>query len=742
MSNGKKWLKESIFCLAASGLTILIFILVFQLWNKDFSVPFIYNQDGDGLGAIYSIKNIIDGNCYFSDPNLNAPHKIDNYMQDYLLPLFMVKVLSIFCDNVGIVTNLFLILTYILTTLTTYMLLRKIHCNPYIAVMGGIIYSYLPYHYFRMYHFWLMGCYIIPLALWIIIDLLSDRFYDNIFQRKSRLILDCIFSIFIGLNGIYYAVFSVIFLFIAAIISTVRKKRFLPFLLGSILCGLIMLPIILLVLLPTYLWGGSQISELAASRSLYQMGLYALSIVLLFLPIPEHRIDFISQFSSNTYEAMGINTEGYMVSLGVFMSLGLIASVLYLLCGKKYKVELLSDLGKFNIIAMIIGATGGLNILIGLFVSTSIRCWNRISVFIALFSLVSMCLILQKLVLLYYKKRGKTQLKRLIVVSGCCVVMICAVLDQTTSAFGKYSEYKIETRTYDTTYSESEEDYKNLKMFVKEIEDNIGADSMIFQFPINSNDNTQFSQVKFALMSSSLKWSSSNVENAHVNWLNSLKSYNLEIILKILMIYEFDAILVDKSCYNDEADFNNLIQNLENLVDDKPLTDTNSEIYVFDLKNVKHKFMLENNLTQENLQKFQQEIDSVFLAGYQNIDNLLVNERRFEKTLLKKDSLLYGPYIHLEPGNYFIEIYGSDLERVAFSVTSDMGLSQIQSNILYQDNDKLVYEFNLDSAVDNVEFLLKNEYNDMDIYQIYLVEELNYVEDATISLELLKLLNS
>lgn len=670
--------KDCVYCGVAVFITLFLLIIVYQLWNKNLNIPFIYNENGDGLGAIYSVKNLLEGNWYFEDPHLNAPHQINNYMQDYLLPLGIIKIISCFVKTTGLAVNLFWIITYILTTVATYALLRKIRCNYIISIMGSVIYSFLPYHYFRMYHFWLMGCYIVPIAVWIILDILNFKgeiTVSNLKKHKMKMGLIVLFALLIGTNGIYYAVFTSVLLLSGAIVISIRNKKFANFLF-AIICTLIMFfPIICFVMMPAIIMGGNIVSNIASSRSLYQMTVFALPLILLFSPIPEHRIDFISKFAENLYLELGINNEAYMVSLGIFMSVGLIISVLYLFCSKKKTLPILSQMGMLNIIAILWGITSGLNIFIGIFLTTSIRCWNRISIFIALFSLLSSCVVIQK----YF---DKIKLRRFVTSVGCFLIMICAVLDQTTSAFAHYSEYNIEEKQYVASYDNLEEEYTDLENYVYEIEKYFESDAMIFQYCPYKEQNTQFSKLKYALVSDSLKWSSTTVENEHSIWINTILSFNKTNILNILAVYDFDGIVLDRSWYSDTIQFEQDIKEFENLIGEKAIIDQHSNMYCFDIREYKEKlyvYLNDNNIDKDSLVS---EMDELFFSGFISLDNISIEEGiklvNNETKILK----IYGDDIQ----NIDCSLVSSDGREIKLTGQSENSSTEILFDLTVEDN--------------------------------------------------------
>lgn len=609
--------KQLINSFIVSAASLILVFLVYELWNKDFTVPLFYEENGDTLGALYTIKNIADGHSLFDAPYINAPHEIPHLLQDYILQAGIIKVMTLFTKDLGILANSFWLLTYVLTAITTYLLLKKLRIHDFIAMMGSIIFAFLPYHYFRISHFWLMAYYIVPLAAWIIIDLLDEDFLINdekTFSAKKFfcnkcIYLDLIFAVIISLHGIYYSLFTLLIIWFAVIVTTIRIKKWQYLLLAFCDSVMIILPIIITYILPVLFSNTEKISDLANERNIYQMDLYALRIIYLILPIPEHRIDALSKSTAEIYNQLGTNTEVYMAHLGIIMTIGMIISFIALFINSKNtKESLCQKMGKINIFVILLSVVGGFDLLIGIFITPSIRCFNRVSVFIALFSLIAFCSCIENL-----SQKIKTIRKNIAIAVVCFALTIVGVLDQTAGAFADFSKYNIETRAYENAYTDNSKQYLNTKEFVESIETVLNNEqSMILQFPLAPENVQQFAQTKFALMSDKLSWSSSISINTHTFWLEALKQFPLENILKIASIYDFSGILVDKNVFSSEDEFREMYNMLQKEINADPITDSSGEVYFYDLRDYRNQVLQYYSITEEERLDLINEIDALF----------------------------------------------------------------------------------------------------------------------------------
>ena len=156
--------KEGIFFIVNIFSTIIVLTLVYRLWEKDFHVPIVYNG-GDGVGGLVTIQKAIQNEKFWKFEFWSAPYGENVYSQEYFFQYLVVKMLTSFSEDVGVISNAFWIITYILTSITSFFFFKKMKVQSGAIIVGSLLYNFLPYHYLRLNHFWLMGCYIIPIQV-------------------------------------------------------------------------------------------------------------------------------------------------------------------------------------------------------------------------------------------------------------------------------------------------------------------------------------------------------------------------------------------------------------------------------------------------------------------------------------------------------------------------------------------------------------------------------------------------
>jgi phosphoglycerol transferase len=174
--------------------------------------------------------------------------------------------------------------------------------------------------------------------------------------------------------------------------------------------------------------------------------LYALKLTQLLLPRADHRLEVFHEFASQYNSNFPLVTENISASLGVAGSLGFLV-----LLGGVFVVSLLAHspsrrtanpvpepvvsgiqlrllvMSALALALLLMATVGGFSSLFAMLVSTSIRSWNRISIFIAFLSVTVFVMVLDQLLASYAKPAYRVALG--VLLAG--VLLVLGVLDQT-----------------------------------------------------------------------------------------------------------------------------------------------------------------------------------------------------------------------------------------------------------------------------------------------------------------------
>lgn len=480
--------KEAVWYSMVAIISLFSVFFVYNLWNYDFNVPLKYDS-GDVVGMLTYIKNFIQGGWVFEFEKIAAPYGSLRYALplDGFIHHVLLKIMTLFIKNVGYVINGYYIGCFVLISVSCYYVLRKLKITNIVALVGSVLYSVLPYHFFRnVTHLSLGAYYGVPLACLAIIYILRGELCGEKYQSKIKLnsremflsmynkkmLTAIIFSMFIASTSMYYGIFFCIVTLYAALYPALAEKKwryFIQGLVNIIASATIVIISYLPALIDKFVNPGAVLFGNVSGRVMGDIEYYGLKIAHLLLPIANHRIPAFSHFRS-IYDSNfpHLNNENIGASLGLFISLGFVISILCVFFKNIFKqcTEELKMYGLLNLFIVTVATIGGLAVFIGYF-SSSIRCYNRMSIFIAMFSLIAICIFINSILDKIINNKFKI-ISNLFLV----VVLIFGILDQTTVGLSD------EGRGYmaDLYYSDKE--------FVNSIEKLEGENANIFELPI------------------------------------------------------------------------------------------------------------------------------------------------------------------------------------------------------------------------------------------------------------------
>lgn len=554
MSNLKK--KEIYLYLFTISLCITILFIL--LGKVDFSIPLVYS--GDGLLNLVWIKTIVDQGWYLHNSFLGAPF----YLEMYDFPMsegfnfILLKIIALLTGNASITINSYYVLTYILIVSTSLYVMRSFKLGVPVSIVGSLLFTFLPYHFQRgEWHLFLSGYYMVPLITMIIFWIKDGKL------SKQKWIASLVIMGIVGSSGIYYAYFACIFFIVIGVISCINNRNIKLILFPSILV-LFVIMVGIINISPTIIYKFNNGANMeTAKRTFVESELYGLKLTHLLMPVTNHRINILANIKNNYILSAPLNNENTIASLGIFGSSGLF--ILLFLLFIRCKDETLKILSSLNLSAILLASIGGIGTIIGLTITSQIRAYNRISVFIAFFSILAICILINK---------WKT--KWIYVIS--IILLVCGVYDQTSKNFNPQTE----TARYA---------FKNDKRFVSQIEKEIPPASLVFQlpymaFPENgpTNNMIDYDPAKLYIHSIHTKWSYGAMKGREQDkWLRNISKLDTREMVQKLSFGGFNGITIDKYGYQDNAE--SLIIELTNLLKIDPMYSDDGRILFFSMLN-------------------------------------------------------------------------------------------------------------------------------------------------------------
>ena len=607
---------------------ILLLIWSLKLYNADLSIPLAY--DGDALYFYTWTKTIVETGWVFHNNFIGAPYGLELYdfPLNSTLDILFIKLISFFTSDPILVENLFYLLTYPMTTLTSMIVFRQFKIDYAYSLLGSLLFTFMPYHFLRgVSHLNLSSYFVIPLMVMVILWIYSNEFNlfksNNIFELKTvisdnKTIVSILICILSGIIFFYYSFFFCFFLLIAGVLSSALTRRMAPTV-TSILSILLVLLVVFLNQSPAIMYQYQNGYNLEASvRSPSETELYGLKIIQLLLPIEGHRIPIFAKLTHYYDSTAPLVNENLIASLGIIGSLGFLFLIcLIFLRGRSDDSNIESDwavldrLSVLNLSAVLFATIGGFGSLTAYIILAQFRCVNRISIFIAFFSIFAVLIVLKYITNKYLRNAKSNQLICIIAV----FLLLVGMFDQTSDSFIP-------------PYDSIKEEYLSDEKFVNSIEAIMPDTSMIFQLPYASFPGnppiykmTDYSHLRGGyLHSKNLRWSYGAMKGrVGDNWQKLVAGMPVESMIKTLSLFRFSGIYLDSYGYEDAGA--KLISNITHILGVKPIVSDNKRLYFFDM--TRYNQQIKSNFSENK------NIQVGFNSGWHGIENWTGTQTRW-----------------------------------------------------------------------------------------------------------------
>ena len=264
--------------------------------------------------------------------------------------------------------------------------------------------------------------------------------------------------------------------------------------------------------------------------------------------------------------------ENTTASLGLIGSVGfifLVGRLFFFEIRNKFQ-ELFSYLSVLNLSAVLVGTIGGFGSLIAFLLSPQIRSYNRVSIFIAFFSLFAVVLLLDQMKELWRSPRfGKAAYVELII-----LIFFVGFLDQTSPKFIP-------------PYEKSSAEFTNDHYFINGLQSNLAKESMIFQLPVvsfpeqpNLNNMRSYEHFRGFLHSDGLRWSFGAMRGREpAQWQSEIAKMAPDEMVKALKEKGFKGLYIDRFGYENRA--LELERGLEAILNEKAFVSNNRRFAFF-----------------------------------------------------------------------------------------------------------------------------------------------------------------
>ena len=532
--------------LACIGLLFLIG----KVQKFDFAAPMLYSWDA--LFHLNWIKNIQDTGWYLTNDRFGAPGYQDfrDFPAADALHHGIVLLISRFTSEPGTIFNLYFLITYPLTTLTSLFVLRRLGVSYAVALVVSLLFTFLPYHAARQLHLYLAGYFHVPLVVLLALRLYQNRpFLAHEDDPRDWLKRDWIIAggigVLTGCGGVYYACFACYFFLFAAVAGVCIHHRWQPLVRGSFLIAGIFVVFLINVLPTLILWSVDGHNADMIKRPPSSSEHVGLKIIHLLLPVYEHRLEAFRRLETDYRMHLWPNGAAPLGLLGSAGFLFLLARALF--HPVRDRRSLLDALGLLTVAGVILATVGGLGTFFNYVVSPWLRAYERMSLFLAFFALLAVALLLDRA-----RQRWATTSR------GQAVFLVLLLLLGSGAMLDQTPRIRI------MSTKATAESYHSDRAFVREVEKIAPAGSTIFQMParpfpeaVAEPPGSRFDSydlLRPAIHSRTLRWTGGALRGQEGDlWRKWIDAQSLDQRLLLLAQAEFGGICIDCFAFRDEG---------------------------------------------------------------------------------------------------------------------------------------------------------------------------------------------
>jgi phosphoglycerol transferase len=501
--------------------------------------PLAYTMSRDALANLWLIKTVIETGSASGNPALGAPFGATflDFPRSEVLFLLFYRVAGMVSANAALIHNAFYLAGFPLVAWSALAVLRQgFHVSWPLAVAGAMAFSWLPYHFLRLEHLHLSNYAVVPVAAWLVLRVSGER---PPFFERGRLALAApavwVALLLVASSSIYYAFFAMVLVAGAGALEALAARSLRPAVSAALTVASLGV-ILAIVLAPALRYrAAAGPNATVAVRSIAENDIYALRPIHLLLPSDQHRFASLSAPARAYNAAATFSNENRLASLGLIGALGFVLLLLQLLTGGRVLPDdrALWTFARANVIAVLFGVTGGLGALVAQFLTPQFRALNRISVFIAFFSIAAVVTAIDRAL----RRTGHAALPY----AAAVVLVVVAVVDQVPAT-------RPDLAAIATAYDGDQ-------AFVRQIEQVLPPGAMVYQWPHTRFPEEPpflhepfYSPLRMYLHSRTLRWSYGGMKGRPGDyWHQAVVRLPLRERLALLQSAGFRGLVLDRA---------------------------------------------------------------------------------------------------------------------------------------------------------------------------------------------------
>jgi phosphoglycerol transferase len=522
----------------------------------ELSVAFTYA--GDGMGYLWNVQRAIEGAWYFENARSGFPFGSNHldYPTSDTGTYLALKILGWIFTTPIATTNVYYLLGFSLCAIAAYLVARTFSVSKHFSITTALIYSFSAFHFGRLGHLFFTWYFVAPIFFYFGFRLFSNHliFTNPRLGLKTKL-WNSLALIALASFGIYYSLFGCFVLALSTIIASAFQRSWRYLQEGIVTIAFVILGVLLNVMPSlSYIFNAGENRE-GINRLASESELYALKITQLLLPRADHRLNSFFEFASQYNSSFPLVTENMSASLGFIGSLGFLLLISLSVLLPFYAVSVKPTHGYAQAVSLqfrlrllaalalgmvLMGTLGGFSSLFAMLISTSIRSWNRISIFIAFISVLTLMLCVDCMVTKYLRP----SYSKLIGITLAMITVVVGIYDQTVKPCHACHHANKTLIDNDAT-------------FIHSIESILPPRAAIYQLPYMAypefgsvNGMGSYDQARGLLHSSQLKWSFGGMRGRTGDWFfRKLALLPMSQQIPIIKAIGFSGIYIDRRGY-------------------------------------------------------------------------------------------------------------------------------------------------------------------------------------------------
>lgn len=527
-----------------------------QMWAWNPKVPM--GPVGDVTLAGMIVKGIDENGGYLENSRLGWPagglQLYDLPIGDDALNLFLMRIISWFTSDFGVVMWTFMLLTFPLVAVGAYIVMRRLGVSRLPSLMVGLLYAFMQYHFRGQFFLLLIGYYVLPFAL-----LLAFRVFQGVplFARREgltgvrswlsrRTMATVATCVAIGSTGLYLAAFAAVVLIAAATVQVFSRPARRTAATAVVAIGLIVGTVVVNTSPSSLYRLQNGANHEVSARGEQESEVYGLTLTRMVLPNQFHRFGPAKEFGGHYQETTNLPLAGEDASyVGLVGTGGLVGLVVFAFASMTRGSSLArrrryGPLAAVAGAAFVFGLVGGLNTIFSYLVHPVLRGTGRISIVIGFCAFAAVAFALDGL---------KVRFARNGVRAAAFPAVVVAI-----TAVGLYDQ----TGTHLTPawYQAVERKWDVDRRFVTRAEASVPFGTAVYTLPEQQFPESpgpfglgDYDSAVGYLHSKNLKWSYGAVRNRQGRWLLQMARLGTRRKLEVASACGFGAVWVDLAGY-------------------------------------------------------------------------------------------------------------------------------------------------------------------------------------------------